>query len=274
MNIKEICKQINLKPAKIKGQNFLIDKNILQKIINLSDIKKNDLVLEIGPGFGILTKELCKKSKKVIAVEKDKKLFGFLNKNLNITNLKIINSDILKFDINKIFNKNQDYKIIANIPYKITSPILWKFLHQTSKKPKSMFLMIQKEVADRITAKRGDMNLLSVLCQFYCDIKIFAKVSQNSFWPKPKVQSVLIEFILKKHLPDLDYIEFFKFIKSGFSKKRKMLKTNISNHFEIENEKVLNIFNKLKIKPNTRAQELNINNWVDLFKQIKAKYLT
>ncbi|MEK9129825.1 MAG: 16S rRNA (adenine(1518)-N(6)/adenine(1519)-N(6))-dimethyltransferase RsmA, partial [Patescibacteria group bacterium] len=188
-NIKFLCEKYGLHPQRQMGQNFLIDKNILNKIIQAADLKKDDIILEIGPGLGILTQELAKRVKKIIAVELDKKIAEILKYELKkINNLEIIQNNILKTQDLKCKIQNNKYKIVANIPYNITSAILRKFLSEKPK-PYEMILLIQKEVAKRIIAKPKEMSLLSVSVQFYGQPKIISIVSKNSFWPKPKVDS-------------------------------------------------------------------------------------
>ncbi|MFH1610703.1 MAG: 16S rRNA (adenine(1518)-N(6)/adenine(1519)-N(6))-dimethyltransferase RsmA, partial [Patescibacteria group bacterium] len=199
--IKNLCKKLDIRPSKKLGQNFLINKNILDKIIKAGELSKRDNVLEIGPGFGVLTQELLKYTKNLTIVEKDKRLVEFLGK--EIKGLKIINDDILKISnfqdtISKQIPNSkfqiQNYKIISNLPYQITSPVLWKFLHEEKNKPEMMVLMVQKEVAERIISKPGKMSILSVMCQFYADIKLVSWVNRKNFYPEPDVDSAIIKF--------------------------------------------------------------------------------
>jgi 16S rRNA (adenine1518-N6/adenine1519-N6)-dimethyltransferase len=252
------------------GQNFLIDKNILQKIIDASDINSEDIILEVGPGLGTLTQELAKKAKKVIAVEKDETMCKILKEKFSAQggpasgwkNIEIINEDILKFKI-----EEKKYKVIANIPYYLTSPLIRKFLEEGNQ-PQEIILMIQKEVAQRICSKTPDMNLLAVSVQFYADPKIVFTVSKNSFWPVPKIDSAII-----KITPNTRHCEegeaqrsnlFFKVVKAGFSQPRKQLAGNLSKVLKIEKKETANWLLKNNITPTQRAETLTIEDWKNL----------
>lgn len=266
IEIKNLLKQYGIEPNKIMGQNFLIDKNVLKKIIETADIKSDDTILEIGPGLGTLTLELAKRAKQVIAIEKDKELCTVLAKILKeqkINNVEIINDDILKYE-----TKITKYKIIANIPYYLTSPLIRKFL-EAQNKPDEIILMIQKEVAERICAQPPKMSLLSVAVQFYSEPEIIFPVSKNSFYPIPKVDSAVIK--ITPHVGHrMSYIDtekkFFKLVKMGFSAKRKMLKNNLSTLLKINNVNL----EKLGLNPNVRAENLTINDWIKLYTELNC----
>ena len=251
-----------VKPKKQLGQHWLKQKSVLNKIINAADLKKSDLIIEIGPGLGILTKELAKKAGKVIAIEKDLALIPILKNNLQgLENIEIISGDALRIDLNDFKN----YKVVANLPYYAATAIIRKFL-ESKIKPKLMVLMLQKEVAQRICPK-PKMNLLAISVQFYANAKIIDYVSKNAFWPKPKVDSAIIKitprqlpktsgrlfFVMSQNqgekLPPLSYGRekgiqitrtnncflnernkrlFFKIVKAGFSQPRKQLLNNLS----------------------------------------------
>lgn len=259
LSIFDLLKKYDIKPSKRLGQNFLIDKNILNKIIAAADLSPEDVVLEIGPGLGVLTIELAKIAKKVIAIEKDKKMCEILQKILNaenIENVEIMNNDTLNA---KYKLPNTKYKIVANIPYYLTSPLIRKFL-ETSNRPAEIILMVQKEVAQRIIAKPPQMNLLAISVQFYAEPKIIAYVSKDCFYPKPKVDSAIIK-IIPKSIPKINIEKFFKLVKTGFSSKRKMLKNNLSTLLEASQ---IN-FEKIGLNPKVRAENLSIDEWLKLF---------
>jgi 16S rRNA (adenine1518-N6/adenine1519-N6)-dimethyltransferase len=254
LSIFEILKKYNIRPIKHFGQNFLIDEGILNKIIEAADIQKNDTILEIGPGLGILTLELAKRAKQVIAIEKDKRMCEILSEMLdagNVKNVEIVNENILKITNNQFPMTN--YKIVANIPYYLTSPLIRKFL-ETESRPEFMVLMIQKEVAQRICASPPKMSLLAVSVQFYADPEIISYVSKNSFYPVPKVDSAIIK-IIPKTIPDIDTEKFFKLVKTGFASKRKMLKNNLPK-IDLE---------KLDLNPKVRAENLSTDDWIKIF---------
>jgi len=196
MNVKDVkilLKKYGIRPLKSLGQNFLVNERVFDRIIRAAELSSNDIVLEIGPGIGNLTLRLGERVKKVIAIEKDKKMCEVLKnvlENQNVKNIKIINQDALKLDFNQYIQKS--YKLIANLPYYITSPVIRKFL-ELKKPPESMILMVQKEVAQRICAKPSKMSLLAVSVQFYAKPKIISYISKKSFWPRPKVDSALLK---------------------------------------------------------------------------------
>lgn len=258
-----LLKKYNLRPKKYMGQNFLIDKNVLDKILKNAELKPNDIVLEIGAGLGTLTIPLAKKVKKVIAIEKDKELARILKnelKNKNIKNVKIIDGDILKLTTNDL-QLTTNYKVVANLPYYITSPVIRKFLEEKNP-PKLMVLTLQKEVAERICAKPPKMNILAISVQLYSIPKIVKIIKKEKFWPKPKVDGAIIKIKRKKKIPNIDIELFFKIVKAGFSSPRKKLKNNLQKFLkpkEIKKIKSLLDFNK-------RAEEIELSQWVKITK--------
>ena len=249
------------------GQNFLVDKSILDKIIEEAEITSKDTVLEIGPGLGILTKGLCQRANKVLAIEKDEKLTEILVKTAKyFKNLKIINKDVLKID--EFYLPFKRYKLVANIPYNITGPILKKFLNSKNK-PYLMILMVQKEVAEKIVAKSGNMSILSISVQFYANPKIVQVVSASSFWPKPKVDSAILKITeIKPKITKISEKSFFRCVKIGFSSPRKTLLNNLVAGYQLDKQKVKLILQKVDLKEIIRAQELSIYDWQKLAKLI------
>ena len=262
-----------MKPNKYLGQNFLTSKKIVEEIIKTADIEPNDVVLEVGPGKGILTEALVKKvhpvrngisngTGKVIAVEKDKRMVEFLQEKFkNNKNLKIIHGDILK--ITRYPLPVTRYKIVANIPYYITSRFLRTFLENPpiGAQPSKMVLMVQKEVAERITS--GKESILSISVKIYGQPKIIKKVSAKYFSPQPKVDSaiLLIDNISKDFCRDINEKKFFELVKKGFSSKRKMLKNNLKMS---DTE----CWTKCGISEKARAEDLSPENWKCLYKTI------
>ena len=267
--IKAIFNQCLVYPSKGLGQNFLIDKSVLKKIIKAANLAKKDVILEIGPGIGNLTRELAHKAKRVIAVEKDPKMVEILKETLkDFENIEIIQGDILKIQETRC--KIQDtYKIVANLPFYIAAPVIRKFLESCKVQPCTMTLMVQKEVAQRICARPPDMNILAVSVQFYAKPEIISYVSKKSFWPEPKVDSAILKItpLGKKSatariLPE----EFFRVVKAGFSQPRQMLINNLAKKLEIEKEKIKEVLQKNKISPSQRAETLTIKDWLNLAK--------
>ena len=272
-DIKSLLNKYDSKPSKGLGQNFLIDKNVLSKIIEAAALKPTDVVLEIGPGIGTLTQKLAKNCKKVIAIEKDKTMVKILSEILkDFNNIKIINNDVLKIEnwdlIENCKLKIKNYKIVANIPYYITSPVIRKFL-ESENKPDFMVLMVQKEVAQRICAKPPNMSLLAVSVQFYAEPKIISYVSKNCFWPSPKIDSAIIKITPHKIVGHREsYNLFFKVVKAGFSHPRKQLASNLSKRFKMPKEKTPEWLLKNKIDPKQRAETLSIEDWKNLTNSI------
>jgi len=266
--VKNLLTTYGLTPSKSLGQNFLIDDNIVKKILDTSNPLKNDVILEIGPGMGSLTSELSETVKQVIAIEKDEKMCIIL-KNLNLKNVKIINKDILKVDFNKEIPKK--YKVIANIPYYLTSKLIRKLL-EGENKPSNITLMIQKEVAERICRTKQKSNLLSLSVWFYAKPEIQFFVSKNSFYPKPKIDSAIIKITPHKKKHSKEFNEnFFKVIKAGFSHPRKQLINNFSEKFEKEKEEIKQWLINNNIFPNQRAEEISLEKWIKLTKDLNSK---
>jgi len=287
-NIKNLLKKYDLRPSKRLGQHFLVDRGVLEKIIRVADLKKSDTVLEIGPGIGTLTQELAKRVKKVIAVEKDKKMVEILRELLdcwNVGNVEIIESDILKTNIQNLIS-NIKYKVVTNLPYYIVSPVIRKFLELTEARPLEMILMVQKEVAQRICAKPPDMSILAVSVQFYAKPKILFYVPKESFWPQPKVDGAVLRISrICTNLPRIDTNLFFKIVRAGFSQPRKQLCNNLAKMLalslpnEVKLDKPSQILRnktwagkegvkkwllKNKINPTRRAETLEIKDWLNL----------
>ncbi len=256
-------KKYQFLPLKKLGQHFLINEAILEKIVKVAKISSKDVVLEIGAGFGNLTRKIAIKSKKVIAIEKDPRIIPLLKENLKeYSNVKIVKGDVLKID----FNLSEDYKIVANLPYYITSPVLELFLEKVKKKPKALFLTLQKEMAQRICANPPKMNSLAIFVKFYARPKIIFYISKNHFWPKPKVDSALVKIVPLCSIPFEDPKKFFKIVKAGFSHPRKQLINNLSEKLKLSKEKAKNWLLKAKIPPSKRAENLKIKDWIKLAK--------
>ena len=265
LEVKNLLKNYSIFPSKGLGQNFLINDRILKKVAETADLSDKDTVLEIGPGIGNLTRELAKKAKKVIAIEKDRKMVEILRETLKgLKNIKIIEGDVLKIENCKLKIKN--YKAVANLPYYITSPVIRKFL-ETDNPPEEMVLMVQKEVAQRICAKPPEMSILAVSVQFYAKPEIIAFVSKKSFWPQPKVDSAIIKISdIKTEVSNLKNDLFFKVVKTGFSHPRKQLLNNLSGGLEIDREKIKDWLLENNIRPNQRAETMSVEDWIKLTK--------
>lgn len=279
---KEICQQLGLKPTKSKGQNFLVNEKILENIIMAADLKMNDTVLEIGPGLGILTETLASKVKKVMAVELDKRLASFLKQKFaQQKNIKIVEADILKlkpetFSAHDGFAsggnlKSGKYKLVANLPYNITGAVLRKFLAEQPK-PNLMVLMLQKEVVERILEKNDKRSIISLIVFFYCQPEIIRFISKNNFWPKPKVDSAILKTrLFKKNrfgFNKKEECDLLKVIKTGFASPRKQIINNLTKIWL--REKVILALNQAQIDFKTRAEDINLKQWVAIYRYLYA----
>lgn len=270
LNTKKIIETFNVRPIKSLGQNFLVDNNVIQKIISVSEIDKDDVIVEVGPGVGSLTYQLAQIGSKIIAVEIDKYLIPLLNENLKqFSNVQIINSDILKLNLNEVLDSSKNIKIISNLPYYITTPVIMKFIEEDLNID-LMVLMMQKEVARRIVATPGtkDYGVLSVIIQYYSMPEIMFNVSNNCFIPKPEVESSVIKLKINKTPPVKVYNKqiFFKTIKASFEQRRKTLLNSLCNskHFNKSKEEMKVILNNLGINETLRGETLSIDQFANL----------
>ncbi len=256
-DIAELLKKYETAPIKYFGQNFLINRGVVDKIT--AEVMSNDTILEVGPGIGVITQELAKKAKQVMAVEKSREMITILKETLKgIKNVEIIREDILKLDLQSLPNK---YKVVANLPFYLTSPVVRKFL-EAKNQPQELVLMMQKEVAQRICSQPPRMSLLAVSVQFYGQPKIMSSVSRGSFYPMPKVNSAIIR-ITPGSQPKFSQ-EFFKIVKAGFSHPRKQLVNNLSRGLKQPKEKIGSWLLKNSIQPNQRAETLSLDDWKNL----------
>ena len=261
--VQNLLKKYLTRPSKRLGQHFLIDEEIIKKIIEAAELKPTDIVLEIGPGVGNLTIELAKKAQKIIAIEKDVKMVEILKETLkDYKNIEIIQNDILKDQIPKI------HKIVANLPFYLTAPVIRKFLESAENKPRQMVLVVQKEVGQRICAKPPKANLLAVSVQFYANPEIISYIPKECFWPCPKVDSAIIKItpaLLRLQRAGLCKL-FFRIVKAGFSHPRKQLINNLSHGLNIDREEIKNWLLENNIQPIQRAETLTVENWILLTK--------
>ncbi|PIT88721.1 MAG: ribosomal RNA small subunit methyltransferase A [Candidatus Magasanikbacteria bacterium CG10_big_fil_rev_8_21_14_0_10_36_32] len=267
--LAHLCGKYNLQPSKHYGQNFLINFEPVEKMIDISDLSADDSVVEIGPGFGGLTFVLAAKTKKVLAFEIEKKISAYWEEQIKkYPNIEIVWGNILKQNINLKLEAG-NYKVVANLPYQITSSVI-RFFLEAENPPEIMVLMVQKEVADRICAEAGDMSLLSVAVQYYAKAEIVAQVSRLNFWPAPKVDSAIIKLSVNNHQSVKNSEEFFRIVKIGFANRRKMLIKNLESIVGKKNRSNLEkIFIKLDLNQKIRAQELSVEKWKQLTDLLK-----
>lgn len=255
------------------GQNFLIDTHVLDKIIKAADITKDDMVLEIGPGIGTLTQYLCEAAREVVAVEIDKNLLPILDDTLSAyDNVTVINEDVLKFDINQLVkerNQNRPIKIVANLPYYITTPIIMG-LFEAHVPMENITVMVQKEVADRMQSGPGskDYGALSLAVQYYAKPYIAANVPPNCFMPRPNVGSAVIRLSLHEEKPVVlkDEKLMFKIIRASFNQRRKTLVNGLNNNTEIHlpKEVIAQAIEELGVSPTIRGEALTLENFAKL----------
>ena len=312
--IKQILRKYNVHPQKRYGQNFLIDEKVADTMIEAAQITNDDTVLEIGPGIGNLTNKLCQKAKNVVSVEIDKTMYEIAKENTkNCPNVEILNQDILSIDVSSLpsplpsphrgeeFPPQADpplaekvrgnYKIVSSLPYQITSPFLRKFLlpHHSSPSERGrikegvdlIVLLIQKEVAERLTAKPGsrDRGFMTVFVELLADTQIIQTVSPEAFYPQPEVKSAIILIKpklsqvevgpLKSPRSDLHLDNFFKLVHAGFSSKRRKLRNSLSGGLGISTIETEELLKKSEIDPNRRAETLTLEEWLELFTNYK-----
>ena len=269
--VVKILKEKGMYAKKHFGQNFLIDKNVLNKIVDISNITKEDTVIEIGPGMGCLTEFLAINAKKVICYEIDPDMIQMLNENLIplYDNIELINLDFLKANLS-IYNEDvENIKVVANLPYYITTPIIFKLLSET--KIKQFTFMVQKEVGDRLTGKPNtkDYNSLSVAMEYKTNSKVVYKVSPNSFYPAPKVDSALLVMKVKEMDSDANFdAQFLKFVQEIFSQRRKTVINNLNGKYSYDKQKLIDLFNKNNININLRAETMTVNEILELYNMI------
>lgn len=244
------------------GQNWLINPHILDKIISTAEISRNDTVLEVGPGTGLLTKKLAERAKRVVAVEKDHRLIPqILQLASQHKKVEIIEDDILEFDPTSYKLQVTGYKIVANIPYYITSHFL-RVVFEEWPRPELIVLTIQKEVAQRIMAKPPHMNLLALSVQYYSEPEVVGYISKNNFRPIPRVDSAIIRLSVKVKMQNGEETKrLFELIRTGFSEKRKQLAPTLSKKVGIEKDKLIAIFKKFEIIETARAENLSLKQW-------------
>lgn len=246
-------------PKKSLGQHWLKDESTLRYICDAAKLSPDDTVLEIGPGTGALTVKLLETGVRIVAVEKDEELAAKLKLRQNLT---VVAGDILRFDLS---NLPQNYKVVANIPYYLTSNLI-RVLSENPNPPSLMVLLVQKEVAERLCANPGAMSLLSVSAQLFYDCQAGQVVPAELFEPAPKVDSRVV--IMARHskplFEDLDTKQFFRVVKAGFSERRKKLRSSLSGGLGITKEEADRVLIKADIGPDARAQELSLEQWCRL----------
>ena len=272
---KEVVQKHNFKFSKSLGQNFLIDTNVIDRILEGARVKEGDYVIEVGPGIGTLTKEMGRSAEKVVAIEIDKTLIPILEETLeDFPNIEVINQDILKVNVQELVKEKLNggpVKLVANLPYYITTPIVMKFLEEDIPVT-DIVVMVQKEVADRMNAKPNtkDYGALSVAVQYYCDTEIVAKAPRHMFVPQPNVDSIVIGLHVrdeKKYVVDNEEI-FFKTVKASFGQRRKTLLNSLGGLGFLSKDQIREALQAANIDEKRRGETLSIDEFANLSNEI------
>lgn len=268
--VKQLLSSHGFTFSKSLGQNFLIDGNIVRKIVASANISSEDYVLEIGPGMGTLTEELALHAKKVVSVELDKSLLPILDETIGkYDNVEIVSGDILDIDVDKLIKEKLNggpVKVVANLPYYVTTPIIGKLI-ESQANIDSIIVMVQKEVAERMAAGPGSKTYgsLSVFVNFYTNPEIVVKVPKTVFMPQPKIDSAVIKLQIKSELPDIDSSQFFNVVKAAFSKRRKTIFNALSTYgFDLDRESFKEYLIKADIKLEERAENLSVEDFIKI----------
>ncbi len=281
-----LLRHFGLRARKGLGQHFLVDEEVLRLITSAAELTSTDVIMEIGPGLGVLTRELAKQAGWVMAIELDSKLAVLLKKNLaSFGNVAIINEDVLDIEPASLLSEQKAkfppaisspfrYKVVANLPYYITSHVLRHFL-ETSVKPETMIVMVQKEVAEAIVAKPGQMSLLSISVQFYGEPRIVGYVPAQCFYPTPEVDSAILRIDLypQPAVTVADERSFFELVRAGFVASRKQFGNSLAQGLGLPKGEVLSLLEKANIVPQRRAETLTLDEWARLwqaFTQVKV----
>lgn len=272
--VKGLLRQFDLKTKKRLGQHFLIDEGVLEQIVSSAGLTPQDVVVEVGPGLGLLTRELAKRVGRVIAVELDVQLVAVLKRTLSsFTNVFIVQADILKVPPGELVGRycveDAGYKVVANLPYYITSPVLRHFL-EASLKPQLMVVMVQREVGEAIVASSGNMSLLSVSVQFYAKPRLIVYVPAQSFYPPPKVDSVVLrlEFLPQPAVVVDDVAGFFDIVRRGFSSPRKQLHNSLAQGLGVSAAPVVSLLKRVGIESQRRAETLTLEEWAKVWRGV------
>ncbi len=269
-NVRELRNLLythNMRPNKGFGQNFLIDRSVLMNIVDAAEIDANDEILEVGAGTGVLTRELAQRARRVVAVELERDMLALLTKTTSFySNVELIARNLLFLNPVDVFGQST-YKLVANLPYYITAPTFRHFL-ESANPPRTLVVMVQQEVAQRIVAQPGDLSVLAISIQFYGKPRIMANVPASSFYPAPKVDSAILRVDIHADTPlaPAERDSFFRVVQAGFSERRKQLHNSLTHGLHYKNEIVLAWLAEAGIEASRRAETLSIAEWLQLWR--------
>jgi 16S rRNA (adenine1518-N6/adenine1519-N6)-dimethyltransferase len=276
MDVRRLLREFDVQPRKSLGQSFLVDRRALERIVEAAELGPEDIVLEIGPGLGTLTRLLAAEAGRVVAIELDRRLVEILKQTLtDLPNVEIIHGNILELNPADLLERQRgsfQYKVVANLPYYITSAIL-RHLLTAKVKPKLMVVTVQLEVARRITAEPGDMSLLAVSVQFYGRPRIVTRIKASAFYPSPQVDSAVIRI----DVGDQPFVEvddadsFFEVVRAGFTQRRKQLRNALSAELALPASEVAQALSRVGVNPKRRAQTLSVEEWVRVWKEMQTR---
>lgn len=291
MDVRRLFKEFDIQPKKSLGQNFLVDRRALERIVEAAELGPEDIVLEIGPGLGTLTRLLAERAGRIVAVELDQRLVEVLSQSLaDCPNVEIVQGDILQLDPVELIRNTTPplrcppaplpprssapllpFKVVANLPYYITSAIL-RHLLTAKVRPKLMVVTVQLEVARRIIAEPGDMNLLAVSVQFYGRPRIVARIKASAFYPSPQVDSAVVRIDLGgPPVVEVDDVDsFFEVVRAGFAQRRKQLRNALSAELALPASEVAQALSKAGVDPKRRAQTLSIEEWAKVWEEMQT----
>ena len=272
---RKMLRHYDIRAKKGLGQHFLVDEKVLETILAASELIPSDTVIEVGPGLGLMTAELARRAGWVIAIELDNRLAEILRETIQRENVVILNEDVLGTDPATLFQHRapgfppgfNSYKVVANLPYYITSPVLRHFL-EALVKPQTMVVMVQREVAEAICAEAGQRSVLSIAVQFYGKPSIVAKVPAAAFFPAPEVDSAVVKIDVYRHPPvAVDNVEgFFKLVRAGFTAARKQAVNSLTRGLGLPKGEVQQLLAKASIDPQRRAETFSLEEWAELWR--------
>jgi 16S rRNA (adenine1518-N6/adenine1519-N6)-dimethyltransferase len=267
-SVKRLLRELDIKPKKRLGQNFIVSEGLLNRIIEAAGLDQYDSVLEIGAGLGTLTRRLAQRAGRVVALELDERLIPLLQRELApYPHVEIVHGDILSIDPADLISP--PYKVAANLPYYITSAIL-RHLLETEQRPSLMVVTVQNEVAERLVAGPGAMSLLAVSVQFYGQPRIIARAPPSAFYPSPRVRSAVVRIApyLETSAAVDDVGAFFRIVRAGFSQRRKQLRNSLSQGLDLPVQETVEALHRSGIDERQRAQELSVSQWIQLYREL------